>query len=114
MFNKRRQSKKTAPTGPASSKSRLRFAASVVTAVTIILFGATLVSANSLATKGADSQQMSREIQDLTTQNAELSAHLADLTSVSRIYKDALSAGYVTPTKVEYVGKEANPVAFRR
>jgi cell division protein FtsL len=113
MTKKNTLRKPTAPTGPSRENTRLRRLASVVISVTAVLFITTLVTANSLATRGGDSSHMTQKINELQSQNNELSAQLASLTSISRIYSQAVALGFVTPSKIENVSK-TNPVALKQ
>lgn len=111
MTKRKQIYKKTAPTGP--SPHRLKRIASVVVAVTALLFITTLVTANTLATRGGDSSQISSKIQNIQDENSQLAIRVARLTSISRIYSDAQAMGYVAPSKLEKVAP-ANPVALRQ
>lgn len=86
--------------------------ATMVVAVTLALFAVNLVTTNSLATQGGSSGDVNTEIAQLRTENANLEAQSAALTSVSRIYNEALARGYVQPDKVMYAAP-ASPVALK-
>jgi cell division protein FtsL len=77
------------------------------------MFLATLVAANSLATKGGDTGDVNAQIAKLQNENANLETQVASLTAVSRIYNEAKSRGYVEPDKVMYAAP-ASPVALSR
>ncbi len=106
------KSKYSAPTGRVGM-SRLKLAASVVTVITILLFGTTLVTANYLATLGGDTSQLNRQITKLQTENDNLTAALAEQTSVAKVYAQAQAAGFVPATKVVAIEPTA-PVALNR
>lgn len=106
------KSKYSAPTGQVGL-ARLKLAASVVTVITVLLFGTTLVTANYLATLGGDTTQLNRKIANLQTENGNLAAQLAQQTSVAKIYQQALAAGFVTATKIIAIQPTA-PVALNR
>ena len=103
--------KKTAPTGRAdrfvhgqyleTKKSGLKIAASVVAIMTVVLFGATLVTANSVAAS-ANGSTISSQIQQLDNENANLTVELAQLTSVTQLYNEAMAQGFVIPEKSIY------------
>ena len=96
---------KTAPSGPAASARHLRRVASVVFGLTLVLAAATLVTANNLATSGKLSQDIDREIRELQAQNSKLKSENAELTSVSRVYEQALTLGFTSPKALENLTK---------
>lgn len=96
---------KTAPSGPAASQRRLKRVASVVFGLTLVLAAATLVTANNLATSGKQSQDIDREIRELQSQNSKLKSENAELTSVSRVYQQALALGFTSPKTLENLTK---------
>lgn len=112
-MTKLRKTKYTAPTGQAPDSVRwLRRLASVVLGLTLVLAGATLVTANNLATGGKQSQDMDREIRSLQEENTKLKSENATLTSVSRIYSQAQALGFTTPKALENL-KKVPSVALR-
>ena len=117
---------RSAPTGsPFRSSSRtkedhvarhrvLPIAAALVATMTLVLFMATLVAANTLATQGTSSGGVNAKIAALQNENANLQTQVASLTAVSRIYSEALNRGYVAPDKVIYTTPPGSPVALSR
>jgi cell division protein FtsL len=87
--------------------------ASLVATLTLVLFVATLVASNTLATEGGSTVDVNAEVLSLQNENANLEAQVASLTSVSRIYNEALARGYVQPDKVMYAAP-TSPVALNR
>ena len=110
-----RHSKRSAPTGHITRLQRVfPMAAASVAIVTLTLFMATLVAANSLATEGGSTGDVSAKIASLQNENANLETQAAELTAVSRIYNEALSRGYVQPDKVLYTTPPQSPVAMKQ
>ena len=114
MTKSNRKPIKSAPTGQPARKMRmLPIAAALVATGTLALFLATLVAANTLATQGISSGNVSIKISNLKNENANLEAQVASLTAVSRIYTEAMSRGYVQPDKVMYTTPPSSPVALK-
>lgn len=101
----------TAPTGHASERTLKRLASAVLL-LTLGLGVATLAFANGIATEGLTQLDTQGEIDKLTAENANLQVEVANLTSVTRIYNEAITLGLVTPKNAESVGG-TNPVALR-
>lgn len=101
----------TAPTGRASTRTLKRLA-SAVFLLTIGLGVATLAFANTLATEGGSQVDTQSEVDALSVANANLQVEVAKLTSVTRIYNEAIQLGLVAPKQAETVGG-ASPVALR-
>jgi hypothetical protein len=105
--------KTTAPTGLMHGNNRaLRRIASGVIGLTLILAVASLVTANTLGTFGGESRDLNRDVAELQIENESLKVDLANLTSATRIYKEALALGFVSPHQLEQV-KATKPVALR-
>lgn len=91
----------TAPTGRVSESRTLRRLASGVVILTIGLAAISLVTANNLATQGKASQDLDQKISTLQSENNSLTAENAQLTAVTKIYAQALAAGFVSPKKLQ-------------
>jgi hypothetical protein len=104
--------KKSCSSEPKHRQWLLPSLASFITVCTLGLFLVSLVASNSLATQGGSNGDINSAIANLRNQNANLQTQAASLTSVSRIYKEALARGYVQPDKVMYA-TPPSPVALK-
>jgi cell division protein FtsL len=89
-----------------------KIATSLAALTTLVLFTTTMVTTNSLATQGGNSGEIAGQVEKLQIENANLSANLSYLTSVTRIYQQAKALGFKEPDKV-LNASQPSPVALK-